>query len=112
MMRGKCPVNNITQPLIEPSLGRHNFPYTSGNIHFLVKPSDNGVPAAEGDEDCEADGVDGRCDVEDGDPAAAGHLQNVSGEVHAHEPFQNTIFKHFSFLFYLIYTGCSGPGLG
>ena len=51
------------------------------------RPSHDRVPAAEGNEHGEADGVDGRGDVEDGDPAAAGHLQNVSREIHAHEPF-------------------------
>ena len=49
--------------------------------------SHDGVAAAEGDEDGESDGVDGRGDVEDGDPAAARHLQDVARQVHAHEPF-------------------------
>ena len=47
--------------------------------------------AAERDEDGESDGVDGGGDVEDGDPTAAGHLQDVPGEVHPQEPFQHGV---------------------
>ena len=52
--------------------------------------SHDGLAAAERDEDGETDGVDGGRDVEDGDPASAGHLEYVSGEVHADEPFRDT----------------------
>ena len=53
--------------------------------------SHDGFAAAERDEDGESDGVDGGGDVEDGDPAAAGHLQDVSGEVHPQEPFRHVV---------------------
>ena len=50
-----------------------------------------GFAAAERDEDGKSNGVDGGGDVEDGDPAAAGHLQDVPGEVHPQEPFQHGV---------------------
>ena len=70
---------------------RHTRRYPDRSARARESVSHDGFSADERDEDGESDGVDGGGDVEDGDPTAAGHLQDVPGEVHPQEPFQHGV---------------------